>query len=288
MKMERSNKIIFGISLACICALSLQLYLFLPSVPPNLVICNAPQSSPLMGYFNQDYEEYDILSQSDYIICNLRYGENLTFINEIQGGATTYLIHTYNSFRLNIDQYYLRILNHISVTSLIKIESYSLQNESWIFNSTKFEWHNPEQYNIFFQLYPLWDDQKFNSLGFVNDDLNINNTLIEENHKWLDLGFSEIGEFQSLQGYGQIIIELSNTNAKNAYYGVESISNNSKLIQSVVKFIIRDEVSWQRYENHFFKWTTLLKKVYFLGNGILEANSGIESSTAIDLVPYAF
>jgi hypothetical protein len=288
VKMKRSNKIIFGISLACICTLSLSLYLFLPSAPPNLVISNTPQSSPVIGYFDQNYEEYDILSQYDYIICKLKYGENLTFINEIQGGATAYLIHTYNNFRLNADQYYLRIIHHISVTSLIRIESYSLQNESWIFNSTKFEWYNPEQFNIFFQLFPLWEGVKFNSFSFVYDDLNVNNTLIEKNHKWLDLGFSEIGEFQSIQGYGSIIIELSNTNAKNAYFGIESISNCSKLIQSVVKFIIRAELSWQRYENHFFKWTTLLKKVYFLGNGILEANSGIESSTAINLMPYAF
>jgi len=112
--------------------------------------------------------------------------------------------------------------------------------------------------------------------------------LVEENHEWLDLGYSEIGQLKTIQGYGVIIIDLGNTNAKNAYLGVEVFSNQTKSINYLKKFIFRIEIIWQRYKNHYFRWETLMNKVYFLGNGKLESNYGLECLYGINLKPYTF
>lgn len=284
----RENKKRFTItvlSISLIFTILLPLYFFLPSEPFNRLISNPPQSSPLSGYNEKNYEEYDVIPQYNSFICKLRYGENLTFINTTNGGCTSYDIHTYNQFRLEKEDYYLRILYRISVTSLLKTELYIIQNGTWIHNSTFFEWNNPREYHIF---YPLSQDYSDKSFGSVFDDLTINHSLIEENHEWLDLGYSEVGQLKTIQGYGFILIEVAITSAKNAYLGIEEISNQIKSIHYIEKFIFRVETIWQRYENHFFGWKTLMNKVYFLGNTMSETNYGSDNDSRINLMPYTF
>ncbi|MFW9822709.1 MAG: hypothetical protein ACFFE4_07235 [Candidatus Thorarchaeota archaeon] len=284
----RENKkffIITVLSLSLIIAIVLPLYFFLPSEPLHRLISNPPQNSPLSGYNENNYEEYDVIPKYNSIICKLRYGENLTFINITQGGYTSYKIYTYNQFGLESEDYYLRILYQISVTSLLRTELYIIQNGTWIPYSTFFKWQNPREYLIFCPLYHPLSDYSFSS---VFDDLIINHTLIEENHEWLDLGYWEIGQLKSIQGYGFILIDVAITSAKNAYFGIEEISNQIKSIHYVEKFIFRVETIWQRYENHFFGWKTLMNKVYFLGNAMSETNHGSDGSSTINLMIYTF
>jgi hypothetical protein len=278
----RENKKLFIItvlSISLVFSFSLSLYFFLPSEPFDRLISNPPYNSPLSGYIEKNYEEYDIIPQYDSVICKLRYSENLTFVNNTQGGWGSYVVHTYNQFRLK--NYYLRILYRISVTSLLKTELFITQNGNWIQNSTLFEWKNPTEYHIF-------DPLISHDFGSVFDDLIINHSLIEENHEWLDLGYWEIGQLKTIQGYGFILIDFAHTSAKNAYFGIEEISNQIKSIHYIENFIFRVETIWQSYENHFFGWKTVMNKVYFLGNAMLESNRGSDDFSRIYLMPYIF
>lgn len=277
--------IITALSSSLIIAIALPLYFFLPSEPIHRRMSNPPQNSPLSGYNENNYEEYDVIPQYNSVICKLRYGENLTFINITQGGYTNYKIYTYNQFSLEKEDYYLRILYRISVTSLLRTELYIIQNGTWIPNSTFFEWQNPREYHIFCPLYHPLSDYSFSS---VFDDLIINHSLIEENHEWLDLGYWEIGQLKSIYGYGFILIDAAITSAKNAYFGIEETSNQIKSIHYIEKFIFRVETIWQRYENHFFGWKTLMNRVYFLGNAMSETNHGSDGSSTINLMLHTF
>ena len=257
-------------------------YLFLPSNPSMLYICDL-QSTPMEGYEELKYEEFDYIQYQNPIISKLRFGENLTFYNTTQGGPSEYIIHTYNKFKLNTEKYYLRILNRICITALFKIESYVLQNDTWTYDSTIFKWQNPRDYYIF-----MYSDNGISRefYGSVFDDLIINNSLIEENHEWLDLGYSEIGLFKTIQGYGIILMHLRSNSATNAYSGIEDISNNTKTIIYLKKVIFRVETFWQRYENHFYGWKTLMNKVYFLGNGRTESMYGFDNLSGINFIPH--
>lgn len=256
-------------------------YYFLPSEPSLLYVSNI-QSTPPEDYNDVMFEEYDYIQNNDPIISNLRFGENLTFINTTQGGPSQYIIYTYNSFKQDNEDYYLRILHRIAISAFFKIESYVLQNDTWIYNSTIFKWKNPRDYSIFMY---IDDSISTKHYGSVFDDLVISNSVIEKNNDWLDLGYSEVGLFKSIKGYSIILIYLRSDSATNAYNGIEEVSNNTKTKLFLTKVIFRVETFWQRYENHFLGWTTLMRRVYFLGNGMAEALYGFDNLNGINFMP---
>jgi hypothetical protein len=286
LKENRKPLGVFVLSLSIVLAISFPLQIFIPSVPYNNDASNPIYDSPWDAYYDQQYEEYDEIFVYNNMISKLKFAENLAFRNDEQGGATSFRIYTYNFFGLSTEIHYLRILQRISITSLLKTESYVLQNDIWILNSTVFEWRNIRECQIYMTLSN--GKSNYEKLSTVSDDLIVNNSLIEKNHEWLDLGYSDIGGSKILKGYGSIEIIISNTDVKNAYFGIEVITNQTKSVYSLKKFIFRVELIWQRYENHFFGWKTLMKKAYFLGNGMLESMYGLDSSYGIDVIPSTF
>ena len=253
-------------------------YLFDTNIPINTTIHNPPSSSP---YYTASYP---YCLEDDYIMSGIelkiRYNESLSFINNIQGGMTGYILYYDNNFILQSNSRYLRVIHYLSITSLIEKIVYNFENNTWIEQSIEEEWKSPEQFNMFTTI-----DHNSPS-NYVYDDLVIDQVNIETNHEWLDIDKFIIGPFKHITGFNLVSIPIINTNAKNAYFGIEEILNNTKTILKVKKFVIRDLVTWEVFQCRLFGWKLITSKIYYLGNYMLEAVNGIEKSIGIDFIAF--
>lgn len=253
-------------------------YLFDPNGLNQNYRENNPSETPILENYLQYSLEDDFLMSG--IETEIKYEENLTFINYDQGGMTGYHLYFYNQFITTSNSRYLRIIHHLSITSLIEIIKYIKVNDTWVEQSIERQWRNPEYFNIFNTM-----DYNFPS-NYIYDDLVVEQTLVETDHKWLDLGNYVVGSLKIISGYNLASIPIVNTNAKNAYFGVEEILNNTKIIQKVEKFVIRDFIGWEVFQCRLFGWRQITSKTYYLGNYILEAMNGVERTVGINFVPY--
>lgn len=253
-------------------------YLFDPNGLNQNYVENNPSETPILEISLPYSSEDDFLMSG--IETEIKYEENLTFINYDQGGMTGYYLYFYNQFITQSNSRYLRIIHHLSITSLIEIITYIKVNDTWVEQSIENQWRNPEYFNIFTSM-----DYTLPS-NYVYDDLIVAENLVENDHKWLDLGNYIIGPFKIISGYNLASIPIVNTNAKNAYFGVEEISNNTKIIQKVNKFIIRDFIRWEVFRCKILGWKQITSKTYFLGNYFLESINGVERTIGINYMPY--
>lgn len=253
-------------------------YLFDPNGLNQNYVENNPSETPILEISLPYSSEDDFLMSG--IETEIKYEENLTFINYDQGGMTGYYLYFYNQFITQSNSRYLRIIHHLSITSLIEIITYIKVNDTWVEQSIENQWRNPEYFNIFTSM-----DHTLPS-NYVYDDLIVAENLVENDHKWLDLGNYIIGPFKIISGYNLASIPIVNTNAKNAYFGVEEISNNTKIIQKVNKFIIRDFIRWEVFRCKILGWKQITSKTYFLGNYFLESINGVERTIGINYMPY--
>lgn len=249
---------------------------------PNGISQNYGENDPSVTPYFENSLQYSL--EDDFIMSgievNINYGENLTFNNNDQGGMTAYNLYFYNQFITQSNSRYLRVVHHLSVTSLVEIIEYFKVNDTWVEQSVEQQWRNPEHFNMIYTM------DIISPSHYIYDDLVVDQNLVEINHKWLDLGNFIVGPFKSISGHNLASIPIVNTKAKNAYFGVEEILNDIKTMQKVKKFIIRDCISWEVFQCRFFGWKEITSKTYYLGNFVLEAMNGVERTIGINYMPY--
>ncbi|MFX1568660.1 MAG: hypothetical protein ACFFCV_09860 [Promethearchaeota archaeon] len=272
-KLILSFSVIFSISMG-----GVLFYLFDSNIPINSTIHNPPSNSPYHT------ASYPYCLEDDFIMSGIglkiRYNESLSFINNNQGGMTGYILYFDSNFIFQSNSRYLREIHHLSITSLIEKTVYIFENDTWNQQSVEDEWKSPEQFNMFTTM-----DHNSPS-NYVYDDLVIDQVNVETNHQWLDIDKFIIGPFKQITGYNLVSIPIVNTYAKNAYFGIEEIYNNTKTVLKIKKFIIRDFITWELYQCRLFGWEQITSKIYYLGNYMLEAINGIEKSIGIEFKPF--
>jgi len=257
MKQMINNKkyLYFGGIIISILLLSFFIILYPDSGLKGILSENSPYNYNRSLYLT---EKDDLDNQN--IGIEVSCAKEVKFENSSIGGAFSYFFYFYNKF-VNNGGRDLTVFHSIAITALLNYTGYINQNNSWVQINTSYEWK------------PIP-----NLIQVIGESKPKNQTLLDMNKSWVVLNDLVFGGTSKIQGYSVVETIISNSIIKDYFEGISTVSedNKTKIVVKSTKIRFRDEVNWKIYWGPIFGWTSYKKKIYYLGNDILEGKIGIE------------